>query len=82
MNAPGLKRKINSMPENVKKALQKHHVMEDYLSRPDYQRNDYLGWIERAKKEETKEKRLKQMIEELKKGGVYMKMKHPASVKN
>ena len=56
--------------------------MEDYLSRPDYQRNDYLGWIERAKKEETKEKRLKQMIEELKKGGVYMKMKHPASVKN
>jgi len=70
------------MPENVKKALQKHHVMEDYLSRPDYQRNDYLGWIERAKKEETKEKRLKQMIEELKKGGVYMKMKHPASVKN
>ena len=28
---------------------------------------------------ETKEKRLRQMLEELERGGVYMKMKHPAS---
>ena len=42
----------------------------------------YIGWIEREKRQETKEKRLQQMVDELKAGGVYMKMKHPASRKN
>ena len=82
MNESRLKRKINSMPGNVKRALEKNHLMQDYLARPEYQRNDYLGWIERAKREETKEKRLNQMLEELKVGGIYMKMKHPVSEKH
>ena len=56
--------------------------MDDYLKRPPYQQNDYIGWIERAKKEETKNKRIEQMLEELKIGGVYMKMKHPPSNKD
>ncbi|WP_367179865.1 YdeI/OmpD-associated family protein [uncultured Tateyamaria sp.] len=42
--------------------------------RPWHQRNDYLGWICRAKREETKSKRLNQMLEELRAGDVYMKM--------
>jgi uncharacterized protein YdeI (YjbR/CyaY-like superfamily) len=50
-------------------------LMDAYRARPAYQQNDYLGWIERAKRPETKEKRLNQMLDELEKGGVYMRMK-------
>lgn len=56
--------------------------MKDYLERPAYQQNDYIGWINQAKQDATKQKRLNQMLDELKQGGVYMKMSHPASVKN
>lgn len=42
--------------------------------RPPYQRNDYLGWILRAARKETRDKRLAQMIYELEKGDVYMGM--------
>lgn len=69
------------MPEYIEKALEDNGVRKDYLERPAYQRNDYLGWIERAKKKETKQKRLNQMLHELKVGGVYMKMEHSASTK-
>jgi uncharacterized protein YdeI (YjbR/CyaY-like superfamily) len=48
--------------------------MEAYYERPPYQRNDYIGWINRAKRDETKQKRLNQMLDELEKGNVYMKM--------
>jgi len=66
----------------MKKALDENGAIADYEARPAYQQNDYIGWIERAKRQEIKEKRLQQMIEELKVGGIYMKMKHPASTKN
>ena len=56
--------------------------MSDYERRPRYQRNDYLGWIARAKRPETREKRIRQMLDELRSGGVYMKMEHPSSAKN
>lgn len=75
------RRKRYPMPLSVKSALLKARVMDDYLARPAYQRNDYLMWISQAKREETKLKRLEQMLAELKRGGIYMKMKHPASVK-
>lgn len=76
-----LKRKINPMPNYVKQALEQRGLMEDFFKRPPYQQNDYIGWIERAKRQDTKEKRLSQMLDELEVGGVYMKMKHPASAK-
>jgi len=69
------------MPDYISKALEAHGVMQDYLNRPAYQQNDYIGWIERAKRDQTKQKRLDQMLSELKVGGVYMKMKHPSSIK-
>ena len=69
------------MPPFVEKALEINDLVEDFEKRPAYQQNDYIGWINRAKREETKQKRLNQMIEELKKGGIYMKMAHPASAK-
>lgn len=69
------------MPGHVRAALDARGLMNEYRKRPAYQQNDYLGWIEQAKKQETKEKRLAQMLEELETGGVYMKMQHPASAK-
>ena len=39
-----------------------------------YQQNDYIGWITRAKRPETRQKRLDQMLAELQTGGVYMRM--------
>lgn len=63
------------MPGYIKQALLQHHVKDAYDRRPPYQQNDYVGWISRAVQETTKQKRLNQMIDELKKGNVYMKMK-------
>jgi uncharacterized protein YdeI (YjbR/CyaY-like superfamily) len=63
------------MPDFIRDALNEHELMDAYHARPPYQRNDYIGWIARAKRDETKQKRLKQMLDELKKGDVYMKMK-------
>ncbi len=42
--------------------------------RPPYQRNDYLGWIARAKRPDTRAKRIAQMLDELAKGTSYMNM--------
>ena len=64
-----------SMPDFMRDALNEHGMMDAYNARPPYQRNDYIGWIQRAKREETKQKRLNQMLDELKRGNVYMKMK-------
>lgn len=69
-----MKRPANPMPEDVRAALEAHGVRDRYDDRPWYQRNDYLGWISRAKREETRQKRLNQMLEELQAGDVYMKM--------
>lgn len=76
-----LKRSKHPMPTFVRRALNKSGLMDDYRKRPAYQQNDYIGWIEMAKREETKLKRLAQMLNELEVGGIYMKMKHPASSK-
>jgi uncharacterized protein YdeI (YjbR/CyaY-like superfamily) len=69
-----LKRPQNPMPDFVRAALENKNLMNEYLRRPAYQRNDYLGWITRAKLPETQQKRLEQMLDELFKGNVYMKM--------
>ncbi len=67
------------MPEFVRAALEDRDLLGEYDARPAYQRNDYLGWIARAKRPETIMKRLEQMLEELVVGGVYMGMDHPPS---
>jgi len=69
-----LKRPRYEMPEFVRNALLERGLMEAYRSRPPYQQNDYIGWITRAKRQETKEKRLAQMLDELERGDKYMKM--------
>ncbi|MDC9825698.1 YdeI/OmpD-associated family protein [Devosia sp. ZB163] len=42
---------------------------------PAHPRNDYLLWINKAKREATKHKHLAQMLDELEIGGVYTGMK-------
>lgn len=69
-----LKRARNVMPADVRDALEAHGLMDAYAARPAYQRNDYLGWIGRAKLDATRRKRLDQMLEELRGGRKYMNM--------
>lgn len=63
-----------TMPDFVEEALAGTGLRALYDARPPYQRNDYLLWINKAKGEDTKRKRLAQMLAELESGGVYMKM--------
>jgi uncharacterized protein YdeI (YjbR/CyaY-like superfamily) len=70
-----LTRKLNTMPAEIERALADRGLKKAYSERPDYQRNDYLGWIARARLPATKKKRLDQMLDELERGGVYMKMR-------
>lgn len=68
-------REIHPIPGYVKEALDNHKLTEKHTQKSAYQQNDYIGWITRAKRDDTRNRRLEQMIVELKQGGVYMKMK-------
>jgi uncharacterized protein YdeI (YjbR/CyaY-like superfamily) len=69
-----LKRRRETMPSAVRSALTSKGLLKAYRARPAYQRNDYLGWIKGAKREDTKKKRLDQMLRELAGGRKYMNM--------
>ena len=69
-----LSRPRHPMPGWVREALVDTGLLEAYESRPPYQQNDYVGWIMGAKREETRRKRLAQMLFELDAGDLYMKM--------
>jgi uncharacterized protein YdeI (YjbR/CyaY-like superfamily) len=77
-----LSRPIQPMPDFVTEALTSRNLMEAYRSRPPYQQNDYLSWINRAKRPQTRDKRLHQMLDELARGDVYMKMPHKPRQRN
>ena len=68
------------MPRFVEEALTERGLFAAYKGRPPNQQNDYLSWINRAKRPATKEKRLQQMLEELERGDVYMKMDYTPRV--
>ena len=70
------------MPDFVKEALVEKGLMEAYNARSPYQRNDYLGWISRAKQEKTQHRRLNQMLDELIAGDLYMNMRYRGRGKN
>ena len=72
-----LKRPQYEMPDFVRDALIELDLMDAYRQRPPYQQNDYIGWITRAKRTETQQKRLAQMLRELEDGDKYMKMAYP-----
>ena len=62
------------MPDDVDAALRARRLVTAYRGRPAYQQNDYVGWITRAKRAETRERRIAQMLDELAAGNVYMHM--------
>jgi uncharacterized protein YdeI (YjbR/CyaY-like superfamily) len=74
-----LSRPIQPMPEFVMKELVDRDLLDAYKSRPPYQQNHYLSWITRAKRLETKEKCLYQMLDELARGDVNMEMAYRSS---
>lgn len=76
MDFSKLKRQIHSMPKDIEDILNSENLMDSYRIRPAYQQNDYIGWITRAKKPETRTKRINQMICELQNGSLYMGMKY------
>ena len=63
------------MPGFVSDALRRQGLEQAYRDRPPYQRNDYLWWINDARRDETKERRLAKMLDELHQGHGYMGMK-------
>ena len=69
------RRSRNPMPDFVLQALDKRRLMDAFRSRPPYQRNDYLGWITRAKLEATRRRRLDRMLDELERWNLYMNMR-------
>ena len=73
-----LKRSLHPMPEDVLLALELAGLMQAYSDRPAYQQNDYIGWIARAKRPATRQKRLSQMLAELESGLKYMGMQYHA----
>ncbi len=76
-----LQRPIQPMTDAVRAQLESRQLMADYRARPAYQQNDYLAWIARAQRPETRAKRTAQMLDELHAGGVYMGMPHRPSRK-
>ncbi len=76
-----LKREQYPMPEFILSALIEHQLEDLYRARPAYQRNDYIGWITRAKQQKTQIKRLNQMLCELQSNNVYMGMSYSSKSK-
>lgn len=68
------RRQRHPMPDDVRRALEDAGLTDAYGQRPPYQQNDYLGWIASAKRQDTRARRLRQMLDELAAGDVYMKM--------
>ena len=62
------------MPDFVARALDEDGLRAAYDARPAYQQNDYLMWINAAKRDDAKRRRLAKMIAELRVGRGYMGM--------
>ena len=77
-----MKRPLNPMPDEIAALLAARDLRAAYDARPPYQRNDWLGWIGRAKAAETRQRRLDSMLAELAAGQGYMGMAwHPEARK-
>ena len=76
IDASRMSRPVHDIPDFVTAALDESGLWEHYRARPPYQQNDYMRWITGGRREETRQRRLSQMLEELKSGDVYMRMKY------
>jgi uncharacterized protein YdeI (YjbR/CyaY-like superfamily) len=78
LDSSRMSRQVYDIPDFVADALNCNNLWERYRARPPYQRNDYIGWITRGKRKETRQKRLTQMLDELRNGDAYMGMPYNA----
>ena len=69
-----LKRPLQPMPDDIAALLDTRGLRSAYDARPPYQRNDWLGWIARAKRPETRQRRIDSMLADLARGHGYMGM--------
>lgn len=69
-----LKRPRYPMPPDVEATLVERGLMDAYRRRPDYQQNDWIGWLERAKRQDTRRNRIEEMCGDLIAGDRYMGM--------
>ena len=69
-----MKRPQNPMPDDIAALLADRGLRAAYDARPPYQRNDWLGWIARAKTPPTRQRRLESMLRDLAAGSGYMGM--------
>ena len=61
--------RIVEVPDYISESLTPHPEIKDKFENLSYtHKKEYLNWIEEAKKEETKKKRINQMIERLSQG--------------
>lgn len=67
------------MPADVEQALRARALMDAYQALPLHKRNDYVGRITSARRPEIRERRLRQMLDELARGGVTARMGHKPS---
>ena len=74
-----MKRPRYTMPADIQRTLAKRRLMAAYRARPAYQQNDYIGWITRAWRDDTRQKRLARMLHELADGGLYRGTAHRPS---
>ena len=64
------------MPKFMCDALVETDLVDAYGERPAYQQNDYIEWITRAKRADTRDRRLIQMLDELGTGDRYMNVSY------
>ena len=76
IDASRMSRPVHDIPDFVTAALDESGLWEHYRARPPYQQNDYMRWITGGRREDTRQRRLSQMLEELKSGDIYMRMKY------
>lgn len=61
-----------AMPDDVAAAISSKMLRDAYDARPAYQRNDYIRWIKSGKRSDTRQRRIDQMVAELRDGELYM----------
>ena len=53
------------LPKELKKALQEKSLLSNYHNLPDSRKKRYIYWLESAKKDETKQRRIKKILDEI-----------------
>lgn len=73
-NIPKQGSRVFELPKGYEDLLTEKGLSDEFRNRPYYQQSGWIRWIESAKQSETKKRRIKQMLDELEAGNLYMKM--------